>query len=230
MGRIALTGGAPFLFCGQNLGQNKSCYHGRADMSGQTQNVSDLAGELAQRLPEALIGERIIPRFVDSYVVEHGRHALQVHASLYRDRLALLQREALLALTVLTFAQACSEPAASKKLKPRLRSQKDMTTFRRKFLAALARQQKWTVGDAMDFQSDLQIYEQLISRNSATRRTRKSFEVANHPFVDRCAFLLDSSFMEKARFAASRALGDLEDLATHVIASAAQPKIVTRPR
>jgi hypothetical protein len=230
MGRIALTGGAPFLFCGQNLGQNKSCYHGRADMSGQTQNVSDLAGELAQRLPEALIGERIIPRFVDSYVVEHGRHALQVHASLYRDRLALLQREALLALTVLTFAQAGSEPTASKKLKPRLMSQKDMTTFRRKFLAALARQQKWTVGDAMDFQTDLQIYEQLISRNSATRRTRKSFEVANHPFVDRCAFLLDSSFMEKARFAASRALGDLEDLATHVIASAAQPKIVTRPR
>jgi hypothetical protein len=199
-------------------------------MPGSTQNLSDLAGDLAQRLPEALVGERIIPRFVDSYVVEHGRHALQVHASLYRDRLALLQREALLALTVLTFGHACFEPTAFRKTKPRLMSQKDMTTFRRKFLTALARQQKWSVGDAMDFQTDLQIYEQLISRNSATRRARKSFEVANHPFVDRCAFLLDSSFMEKARFAASRALGDLEDLATHVIASAAQPKIVTRPR
>ena len=99
-------------------------------------------------------------------------------------------------------------------------SQKDAGIFRRKFLAALARQQKWTAGDALDFQTDLQIYEQLIRRNSASRRTRKSFEVANHPFVDRCAFLLDSSFMEKARFAASRALGDLEDLATHVVASA----------
>lgn len=199
-------------------------------MPGQSQNVSDLAGELAQRLPEALVGERIIPRFVDSYVVEHGRHALQVHASLYRDRLALLQREALLALTVLTFAYAYFEPATSKKSKPRPMSQKDMTTFRRKFLTVLARQQKWTVGDAMDFQTDLQIYEQLIRRNSATRRTRKSFEVAKHPFVDRCAFLLDSSFMEKARFAASRALGDLEDLAAHVIASASQPKIVTKAR
>lgn len=192
-------------------------------MPSQPHNLTDTASELAQRLPEALIGERIIPRFVDSYVVEHGRHALQVHASLYRDRLALLQREALLTLTAQVLENACFEPATSKKSKPRPMSRKDSAIFRRKFLTALARQQKWTAGDALDFQTDLQIYEQLIRRNS-TRRTRKSFEVANHPFVDRCAFLLDSSFMEKARFAASRALGDLEDLATHLIASAAEQK------
>ncbi len=189
-------------------------------MRGEPQNNTDLAVELARRLPEALIGERVIPRFVDSYVVEHGRHALQVHASLYRDRLELLQREALLALTVQVFSAACLEPAPSNKSRPRPMSQKDAGIFRRKFLAALARQQKWTAGDALDFQTDLQIYEQLIRRGAATRRARKSFEVANHPFVDRCAFLLDSSFMEKARFAASRALRDLEDLAAHVVASA----------
>jgi len=193
-------------------------------MRSQPQNVTDLASELAQRLPEALVGERVIPRFVDSYVVEHGRHALQAHASQYRDRLALLQREALLALTVQALSAACFEPPCSKKSKSRPMSQKDAAIFRRKFLNALARQQKWSVGDALDFQTDLQIYENLISRNSATRRTRKSFEVANHPFVDRSAFLLDSSFMEKARIAASRALGDLEDLATHVVASAAPQK------
>jgi hypothetical protein len=199
-------------------------------MRGEPQNIGDLAGELARRLPEALIGERVIPRFVDSYVVEHGRHALQVHASLYRDRLALLQREALLALSVQALTAACFEPAPAKNSKPRPMSQKDAVIFRRKFLAALARQQKWTAGDALDFQTDLQIYEQLIRRNSASRRTRKSFEVANHPFVDRCAFLLDSSFMEKARFAASRALGDLEDLATHIVASAAQTARAAKPR
>jgi hypothetical protein len=196
-------------------------------MPSQPHNLTDMASELAQRLPEALIGERIIPRFVDSYVVEHGRHALQVHASLYRDRLALLQREALLALTVQVLENACLEPATSKKSKPRPMSRKDSAIFRRKFLTALARQQKWTAGDALDFQTDLQIYEQLIRRNS-TRRTRKSFEVANHPFVDRCAFLLDSSFMEKARFAANRALGDLEDLAVHLLASAGQQKGAAR--
>ena len=193
-------------------------------------SANDLAALLPQRLSETLIRERTIPRFVDSYVVENGRHALQVHASLYRDRLALLQREALLALTVQALSTACSEPPSSKKSKPRPMSQKDAAVFRRKFLNALARQQKWSVGDALDFQTDLQIYENLIRRNSTTRRTRKSFEVVNHPFVDRSAFLLDSSFMEKARIAASRALGDLEDLAAHVVASAGPQKGAAKSR
>src|SRR6202171_313997 len=134
-------------------------------MRSQPPNVTDLASELAQRLPGALIGESVIPSFVDSYVVENGRHALQVHASLYRDRLALLQREALLALTVQVLSAACFEAPSSKKSKPRPMSQKDVAIFRRKFLYALARQQKWSVGDALDFQTDLQIYESLIRRS-----------------------------------------------------------------
>ena len=116
-------------------------------------------------MPEALIGERVIPRFVDSYVVENGRHALQVHASLYRDLLALLQREALLALTVQALSEMCFEPGEGKRSKPRPMLQKDAAIFRRKFLNALARQQKWTAGDSLDFQSDLQMYEKLIGRN-----------------------------------------------------------------
>ncbi len=45
----------------------------------------DNAALLAQRLSDALTGERIVPRFVDSYVEQHGRYGLQVHAALYRD-------------------------------------------------------------------------------------------------------------------------------------------------
>ena len=45
--------------------------------------------DLAKQISQALLRERIVPRFVDSYVVENGRHALQVHVSLYRDLLAL---------------------------------------------------------------------------------------------------------------------------------------------
>jgi hypothetical protein len=37
--------------------------------------------------------------------------------------------------------------------------------------------------------------------------------------VDRCAFLLDSSFLEKARMAASRTLNDLENLADQAAGS-----------
>src|SRR3974390_2018316 len=63
-------------------------------------SAPDRAVLLAQRLSEALVRERIVPRFVDSYVVEHGRYGLQVHAGLYRDLLSLIQREALLAASV----------------------------------------------------------------------------------------------------------------------------------
>src|SRR5437870_13195100 len=86
----------------------------------------------------------------------------------------------------------------------------------KKFLASLVRQQGWSVGDALDFQKDLQLYEDLLARTAPARRSPKPFEAANHPFVDRCAFLLDSSFLEKARMAASCALAELENLAVQV--------------
>src|SRR5207245_6663552 len=185
-------------------------------MPREKQISSDPPGELAQRISEALLRERIVPRFVDSYVVENGRHALQVHATLYRDLLALLQREALLALAVRALAIICNEPQPAGKSKPRPMLRRDATAFRRKFLASLTRQQGWTAGDALDFQRDLQMYEELLARAAATHRRRKPFEAADHPFVDRCAFLLDSSFMENARLAASRALTELENLVAQV--------------
>jgi hypothetical protein len=185
-------------------------------MPREKQNAIDAPAELAQRVSEALLRERLVPRFMDSYVVENGRQALQVHASHYRDLLALLQREALLALTVRTLAIICNEPQPVGKSEPRPMPRRDATAFHRKFLASLARQQGWTAGDALDFQRDLQMYEELLARAAAKHRARKPFEAADHPFVDRCAFLLDSSFIEKARLAASRALTGIEELAVAV--------------
>jgi hypothetical protein len=187
-------------------------------MSPAKQSAADAAVELAGRLTEALQRERIVPRFVDSYVVEHGRHGLQVHAALYRDLLGLLQREALIAVSVRAMEVLTSTYQPTPKSKPRPMLRKDATAYRRKYLAALARHEKWTAGEALDFQRDFQIYEDLIARSGAGRR-RKPFEAANHPFVDRCAFLLDSSFLEKARIAASRALNDLEQLAEALVAN-----------
>lgn len=187
-------------------------------MSPAKQTAPDTATDLAARLMAALQRERIVPRFVDSYVVEHGRHGLQVHAALYRDLLGLLEREALIALSVRALELLTAECRPTPKSKPRAMPKKDAALQRRKYLAALARQQKWSAGEALDFQRDFQIYEELIAR-SGTRRHRKPFEAANHPFVDRCAFLLDSSFLEKARVAASRALNDIEELAAQLVSS-----------
>lgn len=187
-------------------------------MTPVKRNAVDIPAEIASRISVALVQERVVPRFVDSYVVEHGRYALQVHAALYRDLLALLQREALLAATARALEMSTVAPQTSRSSKPRLIPRKDATLFRKKFLAALSRLQKWTAGDALDFQNDLQMYEELLLRVGAARRRRKPFEAANHPFVDRCAFLLDSSFLEKARLAASRALADVDDIAEHAFA------------
>jgi len=178
--------------------------------------TSDRAALLAQQLSDALLRERIVPRFVDSYVVEHGRYGLQVHASLYKDLLTLLQREALLAMCSQALELSAKGVATQEGRKGKPMTRKDATAFRHKFLAALTRQQHWNAGTALEFQSDLQMYEDILSRAGTQRRRRKPFEAANHPFVDRCAFLLDSSFLENARLAASRALTNLETITTQV--------------
>ncbi len=185
-------------------------------MSRGEQTKAHAAAELARQLHEALLRDRVVPRFVDSYVLENERQALQVHAAMYRDLLALLHREALLALSARALEIVCDEPRAKGRAKPRPMRRREAVLFHKKFLASLVRQQGWSVGDALDFQRDLQLYEDLLARAAAPRRARKPFEAANHPFVDRCAFLLDSSFLEKARVAASRALAELENLAAQV--------------
>lgn len=178
--------------------------------------TQDAATQLAERLSESLLRERLVPRFVDSYVVEHGRYGLQVHATLYRDLLTLLQREALLACSARALEIVSKGGNAQEKFKLKPLKRKEALAFRQKFLAALTRQQRWNAGEAMEFQSDLVMYEEILARGGTPQRKRKPFEVANHPFVDRCAFVLDSSFMEKARMASSHALTNLETLTAEI--------------
>src|SRR5499425_2483477 len=187
-------------------------------------SASETPGLLAQKLVETLARERVIPRFVDSYVVENGRHALQVHAPLYRDLLTILEREALLAACVRALEIVSFETLENNRGKQKIVMRKGADVFRRKFLAALSRQQNWNAGDALDFQCDLKMYEDLLARAASSRRPRKPYEAANHPFVDRCAFLLDSEFLEKARLASSRALASVEEIATKLAAEALEKR------
>jgi hypothetical protein len=179
--------------------------------------TADTAALLAEKLSDALINERLVPHFVDSYVIEHGRYGLQVHAGLYRDLLTLLQREALIAVSV-TALDLANRGELFPTKKPVLLKGKEAAEFRKKFISALTRKHRWNAGQALEFQSDLQMYEDILARAALPRRKRKPFETANHPFVDRCAFLLDSSFLEKARLAASHALSSLEELTTDIAA------------
>src|SRR5215471_8199246 len=104
---------------------------------------SDPAAELSGLLSEALQRERMVPRFVDSYVVEYGRYGLQVHAGLYRDLLALLQREALLAISARVLVIVTNGMAVQKGKKPIPMTRKEAAAFRQKYVAALTRRQRW---------------------------------------------------------------------------------------
>jgi hypothetical protein len=183
-----------------------------------TSELTARASALAQRLSEALVQGRIVPRFVDSYVVEHGRNALQVHAGLYKDLLTLLQREALLAMSAHALDLISKGATSPQSTKPKPLPRKDAAAFRQKFLAALTREQHWNAGATLEFQTDLQMYEGILAKAAAHPRSRRPFGAANHPFVDRGAFLLDSSFLENARVAASRTLTNLEAITTHLTA------------
>src|SRR5260370_539523 len=134
-----------------------------------------------------------LPRFVDSYVVEHGRHSLPVHAALYRDLQNLLQREALLTVTARALEIVTRGMHAEDDRKAKPMPRQEASAFRQRFLAGLTRHQRWNVSDALNFQSDLKMYEGLIARPARSPRPRKPFAAANHPLVDRCCFVLDSS-------------------------------------
>src|SRR5437762_12704592 len=108
-------------------------------MPHEKPNAVDAPAELAKRITEALLRERVVPPFVDSYVVENGRHALQVHASRYRHLLTLLQPEALLALTVRSLAIVCADPHTSVKYKRRSIWRSSSTSFCWNYLRPLSR-------------------------------------------------------------------------------------------
>ena len=88
---------------------------------------------------------------------------------MYRDLLALLQREALLALCVRALEIVCDEPRVQGKSKPRPMPRREAALFRKNFLGSLVRQQGWTIGQALDFQRDLQLYAELLARVAPTR-------------------------------------------------------------
>jgi hypothetical protein len=170
---------------------------------------------MAADLLAMLHRERLVPRFVDSYVVAYGRYSLQVHPTQYRELLELLQREAVLAMTACVLQEVSDQESRARR---RRRDKPSAFSLRRKLLAALAREQKWSAGDSLDFQADLHLYEDLMACRPNSRRGHKVFEAADHPFVDRCAILLDPSFLEQARVAASRVLAELQRTASFTVA------------
>jgi hypothetical protein len=203
--------------------------------------------ELVVRAPEAaalllamLDHNEMVARFLDLYAAEHRRPGRADHPAFYREQLATVRREAILAmvlrieaalparLKVSVTVRSARRPRKAKRGKRRGKAREPKKTaleltipfldlFREEFFVALGQSLDWNDDDARRFWRDLELYEQLNERAPRRPAGHASRIVASGPFVDRVAMLLDPSLMEQARRAAGKFQLELDDAADRVL-------------
>jgi len=198
------------------------------------------AREAATLLLAALDRDEMVARFLDVYAAQHRRPGRADHPVFYRDQLATIRRESILAmvqrleaalparLKVSVTVRGANRPRKAKKGK-RPRKAKSarnsamelaipfLDLFREEFFVALGRSLDWTDRDAEEFWRDLELYEQLAAREPRRPALRASRIAASGPFVDRVAMLLDPSLMEQARRAAGGFQAELNAAADRIL-------------
>jgi hypothetical protein len=183
------------------------------------------AREAATLLLAALDRDEMVARFLDVYAAQNRRPGRADHPVFYREQLATIRRESILAmvqrieaalparLKVSVTVRGANRPRKAKKgKKPKKATPARnramelaipfLDLFREEFFVALGRSLDWTDRDAEEFWRDLELYEQLAAREPRRPARRASRTAASGPFVDRVAMLLDPSLMEQARRAA----------------------------
>jgi hypothetical protein len=165
------------------------------------------APALAAALVALLERERLVARFIDSYADEAKRPALKAHAERYRELLATLGRESLLAMAAETnrlLERALTRPRADRRAAEPLSEM-----FRRALVASLAEKLGWEAEEREAFGRDLELYVRLDERGGPRPALRRRAE-PHGPFVDRSALLLDPPMLPQARRAAAAYLLELE--------------------
>ncbi len=183
--------------------------------------------EIARRIVAEMSHAKFASAFLDSYAREFSRADVVAHPDRRRELEAVLSREILLAIAA-RIALTLEERNAPRRSgrRPRPSIQWNAGTFIRELAAAIARESGWTLGDSVEFQSDLQIYRSLSKASSSVRSASGRIQVARHrsPFVDRCAILLDPSMLENACRAAAKLLLRIDSLADHLLEDSSNPK------
>jgi hypothetical protein len=181
------------------------------------------ARESAGLLLAALDRDEMVARFLDMYAAEHRRPGRADHPYLYREQLARIRREAILAmvmrieaalparLKVSVAVRGAKQPKKRQKGLKRERTIKRMKRpalelaipfldlFREEFFVALGQALQWTDDEAEEFWRDLELYEKLTARDPhRTAAANRRLSVSG-PFVDRVGLLLDPSMMDQAR-------------------------------
>jgi hypothetical protein len=181
------------------------------------------AREAAGLLLVALDRNEMVARFLDMYAAEHRRPGRADHPYLYREQLARIRRESILAMVLrieaalpdrlkvtvaVRGAQHRKSPRKSKKTVRMAKRKKRpdlelaipfLDLFREEFFVALGQALQWTDDEAEEFWRDLELYETLTAHELHRMATATRRFSASGPFVDRVALLLDPSIMEQAR-------------------------------
>jgi hypothetical protein len=184
------------------------------------EEVTLAAREVVARLMFELGGGGLAARFVRDYAARYRRRALTAHVPRFRDLVSSIGREALLAAVAIIEAELPRRLGARVLLARRgARPAVDhQHVFRVEFFEQLAHRMEWEQEDLDAFWRDLDLYARVAARprfalqagsqkgKVRQLRHRPSARVAANsfgPFADRCAFLLDSPLLEKARRAAA---------------------------
>jgi hypothetical protein len=170
------------------------------------------APALAAALLTQLENERLVARFLDSYAEEAKRPGLKAHVERYRELLATIGRESLLAMAAeadrlllrsLARHGGQAQPRAGRSAAPALAE-----SFRRALVTSLGESLAWRPEEREEFARDLDLYLRLDARSDARKPRRAAPPYG--PFVDRCALLLDPPMLPQARRAAADYLPQLE--------------------
>jgi len=184
------------------------------------------AQKLVARMLAALGNGGLAAGFIESYARQFDRPEASAHPDRRRELEVILTREILLAMTARIAARLEENEIARSSRRGGRGEPQNPTIILRDLLAALVRESKWTAGDAMEFQMDLEIYRRLaaasraIGSRPAAALSRKTI---GGPFVDRCAILLDPSMIENAGRAAGKFLQQIESLTDRLFAEISQP-------
>jgi hypothetical protein len=180
------------------------------------------AREAAGLLLAALDRDEMVARFLDVYAAEHRRPGRADHPYLYREQLARIRREAILAMVLrieaalparlrVSVAVRSAKPPkkrhkGSKRARTARRNKRPalelaipfLDLFREEFFVALGQALQWTDDEAGEFWRDLELYEKLTPREPHRTAANRRLLISG-PFVDRVGLLLDPSMMEQAR-------------------------------
>jgi len=188
------------------------------------EHLKDAARNTALHLSAALGGGGLAARFILEYAEHNHRTAITAHLPRYRELVAMIHRECLLAMVArveIELPRLLHKGGAPARA---LASGEDplLRRFRVEFYESLAETFEWPREELDRFWNDLDLYMQCLRASTSQPGTKPRRKTKSDlgPFADRCGFMVDPAMLERARRAAARLHHQLDLGAARVLRAA----------